>query len=130
MPRQLIHRDVHAHNVLFDDGRLSGWLDFDIGQKNVRIFDLAYLLSGLLIGNMDTPEKVELWHTIYNSLVHGYCEVNPLSDDEIDALPVLMIVIEFLFVWFWDERGNAEQRKVAREVAGWLYDQYGGKTFV
>ena len=125
LPRQLIHRDVHAHNVLFDAGRLTGWLDFDIGQRNVRIFDIAYLLSGLLIGNTDKLEKIERWHTIYKNLLHGYCEVNPLSGNEVNALPVLMIVIEFLFVRFWDGQGNAVQRKVSLELAEWLYDKYG-----
>ena len=124
LPRQLIHRDVHVNNVLFDNGRLTGWLDFDIGQRNVRIFDMAYLLSGLLIGNTEKFESIEQWHTIYKNLLHGYCEVNPLSDNEINALPVLMIVIEFLFVWFWDGQSNAEQRIVARELAEWLYDKY------
>ena len=122
LPRQLIHRDVHASNVLFDNGRLTGWLDFDIGQRNVRIFDIAYFLSGLLIGNTNNPDKIETWHSIYNNLLHGYCKISPLSDDERDALPVLMIVIEFLFVWYWEGQGNAVQRKIARELAYWLYN--------
>jgi Ser/Thr protein kinase RdoA (MazF antagonist) len=126
LPRQLIHRDVHEYNVLFDDGRLTGWLDFDIGERNVRIFDIAYLLSGLLIGSTDNPEKIKQWHTIYNNLMHGYCEINPLSNYECDALPILMIMIEFLFVWFWDGQNNTEQRKVARELVIWLYEKFVG----
>ena len=126
LPHQLIHRDVHLHNVLFDDGRLTGWLDFDIGQRNVRIFDIAYLLSGLLIGNINKPERIEQWHTIYKNLLQGYCEVNLLPGDEVDALPVLMIVIEFLFVWFWGGQDNTEQRNVARELAEWLHNKYMG----
>ena len=124
LPRQLIHRDVHLHNVLFDDGHLSGWLDFDIGQRNVRIFDITYLLSGLLIGNIHEPEKIKTWHRVFCELLQGYEEVIFLSKDESDALPVLMIVIEFLFVRFWSEHGNTEQRDVAQELAVWLFEKY------
>ena len=122
LPRQLIHRDVHLYNVLFDKGCLSGWLDFDIGQRNVRIFDIAYLLTGLLIGNIHEPEKVKTWYKVCSELLRGYDEVNLLSKDERNALPVLMILIEFLFVWFWNERGNKEQRDIAGELAEWLYE--------
>jgi Ser/Thr protein kinase RdoA (MazF antagonist) len=126
LPRQLIHRDVHCHNVLFENGRLTGWLDFDITERNVRIFDIAYLLSGLLIGNTHNPVQIKKWCSICDNLLLGYDEVNRLSDKERDALPVMMIMIEFLFVWFWGEQGNAEQRNVALELAKWLYDDYKG----
>jgi len=121
LPRQLIHRDVHAANVLFDGGRLTAWLDFDIGQRNVRIFDIAYFLSGLLIGNLNDLDKIERWRLIYFDLLKGYSEISPLTDDESEALPVLMIVIEFLFVWFWDKQGDQKQRGIARELGEWLY---------
>jgi len=124
LPRQLIHRDVHCHNVLFEDGRLTGWLDFDISHRNVRIFDIAYLLSGLLIGNIDNPENIEKWHSIYTNLLRGYEEVNHLSNNERDAIPVLMIMIEFLFIWYWKEQGEVEQRGIALELAKWLYNEY------
>ena len=117
LPRQLIHRDVHLHNVLFDDGKLTGWLDFDISQRNVRLFDIAYLLGGLLCGEQHDPARVGIWHTIRHNLLHGYNEVSALTDDERSALPVLMIVIEFLFVCFWNGRDNAEQRDAALDLA-------------
>lgn len=48
LPRQLIHRDVHFGNFLFDHGEFSGYIDFDLSQKNIRIFDICYFLTGLL----------------------------------------------------------------------------------
>ena len=48
LPKQLIHRDVHFGNFLFFEGSLSGYIDFDLSQRNIRIFDLCYFLSGLL----------------------------------------------------------------------------------
>ena len=42
LPVQLIHRDVHFGNFLFEEGRFSGYIDFDLSQRNIRIFDLCY----------------------------------------------------------------------------------------
>ena len=47
LPKQLIHRDVHYGNFLFCEGNLSGYIDFDLSQRNIRIFDICYFLAGL-----------------------------------------------------------------------------------
>ena len=38
LPKQLIHRDVHFGNFLFFEGNLSGYIDFDLSQRNILIF--------------------------------------------------------------------------------------------
>jgi len=121
LPRQLIHRDVHPQNILFEKNHISGWLDFDLSHRNVRIFDIAYFLAGLLIGNINDPAKLDIWREIRHNILQGYIEINPLTEDETEALPILMIVIELLFVWYWSEQGNINQRNTALEVAKWLY---------
>ena len=37
LPKQLIHRDVHSGNFLFENNEFSGYIDFDLSQKNIRI---------------------------------------------------------------------------------------------
>jgi Ser/Thr protein kinase RdoA (MazF antagonist) len=49
LPKQLIHRDAHPANMLFQDGQLSGWLDFEITQRGPRLFDLCYCSTSLLM---------------------------------------------------------------------------------
>jgi len=39
LPKQLIHRDAHPRNMLFQQGTLSGFLDFDLMLVSVRLFD-------------------------------------------------------------------------------------------
>ena len=39
---------MHFGNFLFQEGSFSGYIDFDLSQKNIRIFDLCYFLAGLL----------------------------------------------------------------------------------
>ena len=48
LPVQLIHRDVHLGNFLFEKGEFSGYIDFDLSQRNIKIFDLCYFMLGLL----------------------------------------------------------------------------------
>lgn len=37
LPIQLIRREVHLGNLLFDNNKFSGYIDFDLSQKNIRI---------------------------------------------------------------------------------------------
>ncbi|MCI9079387.1 MAG: phosphotransferase [Lachnospiraceae bacterium] len=56
LPIQLIHRDVHLGNFLFDGREFSGYIDFDLSQKNIRIFDICYFLAGIL----SEEEKIKI----------------------------------------------------------------------
>lgn len=124
LPCQLIHRDVHCQNVLFDNGQLTAWLDFDLNHRNIRIFDIAYLLAGLIMGNQHNTEKAKIWRQVYCTLLSAYDEVNPLTADEHRAMPLMMIAIELLFVSFWNRNNNPEQSHGALELAIWLYTQF------
>ncbi|MCL2855391.1 MAG: phosphotransferase [Defluviitaleaceae bacterium] len=121
LPRCPIHRDIHAQNVLFHNGKISGWLDFELSRKDARIFDIAYLLVGLLVGHTKDSAKLDIWKTIYRNLLEGYNEINRLTDDEISVLPDLMIAIELLFVTYWNGVGNNSGRDEANELAEWLF---------
>jgi len=123
LPCQLIHRDVHCQNVLFDGDRLSGWLDFDLNHKNTRLFDIAYLLAYLIFGNQNNPEKVEAWQQICDEVMIAYNEVNPMTDIERNALPLMMTAVELLFVAFWSCEGNEEQCQAALDLAQWLWQR-------
>ena len=118
---QLIHRDVHMGNVLFDKDVLSTWLDFDIAQKNVRIFDIAYLLSGLLVGNLENPEKINIWSKIREDTIAGYHATNTLTKVEKDALDIIIVFIELLFVSYNKQRGDTAASNVALDIALWYF---------
>jgi len=121
LPRCPIHRDVHEENILFHNDKISGWLDFDLSRRDIRIFDMAYLLAGLLVGNIGDSTKLKTWKTIYRNLLDGYSEINRLTEDEISVLPDLMIAIELLFVTYWNDMGDEAEHKKANELAEWLF---------
>lgn len=124
LPRQPIHRDVHSQNVLFHENKLTGWLDFELSRRDVRVFDIAYLMTGLILDRINDPAALDVWNQVYTQLIDGYASVSPLSASELTLLPVLMVSIELLFVTYWESQGNVEQKDKALALAVWLHQRF------
>ena len=104
LPVQLIHRDVHLGNFLFDKGSFSGYIDFDLSQRNIRIFDLCYSMLGLLSEEELLDITEEQWFAILNCFFGGYELECKLQAEERQAVPYVMESIELLFVaWFMEQ---------------------------
>lgn len=114
LPRQLIHRDVHLGNFLFHDGDFSGYIDFDLSQKNIRIFDLCYFLLSLLLEKSECPIDEERWLDTAAHVVSGYESRIRLNEAEKRALPCVMESIELLFVAYFIQANETDH---AREAA-------------
>lgn len=103
LPVQLIHRDIHFGNFLFVDGSFSGYIDFDLSQRNIRIFDICYFLLGLLCQQEDFKITEEEWLAFLRDVVLGYEKVLKLSGAEKKAIPCVMECIELLFAAYFEE---------------------------
>jgi Ser/Thr protein kinase RdoA (MazF antagonist) len=64
-PGMVIHADFTHWNLLFDQGRLSGLLDFELAHWDHRVGDFA--LS---------------WRGKYDEVIYGYHEESPLEPEE------------------------------------------------
>lgn len=102
LPVQLIHRDVHFGNFLFSEGRFSGYIDFDLSQRNIRIFDLCYFLLGLLSEEEKPGVTEKEWFEFLQYVFRGYENILQLSEAEKKAVPYVMECIELLFVAYFD----------------------------
>lgn len=101
LPKQLIHRDVHFGNFLFFEENLSGYIDFDLSQRNIRIFDICYFLTGLLAEETDDAFTKTQWLETVKSVLAGYEGITRLSEKEKAAIPCVMECIEILFVAYF-----------------------------
>lgn len=101
LPKQLIHRDVHFGNFLFFEGDLSGYIDFDLSQRNIRIFDVCYFLTGLLAEETDNAFNKNEWLENMKAVITGYESISVLSAKEKSAIPCVMKCIEILFVAYF-----------------------------
>lgn len=118
LPKQLIHRDVHLGNFLFNEERFTGYIDFDLSQRNIRTFDLCYFLLNIFIELKNTHEDEVKWLRIISQVIHGYDSKISLLSIERKAIPCIMKNIELLFVAYFLGEGN---EKLARD-ASYLFD--------
>ena len=86
---------------MFLDGNFSGYIDFDLSQKNIRIFDICYFLTGLLAEETSEPLIPKEWIEIVKAVISGYESISKLSEPEKDAIPCVMECIEILFVAYF-----------------------------
>lgn len=84
LPRGPIHADYFPDNVLFENGAVSGVIDFYFGCVDALVYDLAIALSawGFDAEGVAVPEAIEAFRD-------GYENVRPLSNEESKALPRL-----------------------------------------
>lgn len=114
LPKQLIHRDVHLGNFLFDNGDFSGYIDFDLSQSNIRIFDLCYFLLGILLEEDNNRVEKEQWYEIVHQVIRGYNALVPLSQIEKKSIVCVMKNIELLFTAYFLDIGD---EKLAKDSA-------------
>lgn len=120
LPQQLIHRDAHVANMLFVGDRLTGWLDFEMVCRGLRIFDVCYCAGSILIEGLGDPEKERTWCDLFPALVRGYAALCPLTATERQATYGIFIMIELLFIAFFMDRGATEATRRSIQALRWL----------
>lgn len=116
LPVQLIHRDVHFGNFLFDRGKFSGYIDFDLSQRNIRIFDLCYFLLGLLSEEEKRDVTIEQWFCFVKDVFAGYEGKIKLIAEEKAVVPYVMECIELLFVAYFIKENDVVCAENARGI--------------
>ncbi|NLM28166.1 MAG: hypothetical protein GX211_08335 [Clostridiaceae bacterium] len=55
---------MHTRNLLYDNGRFC-YVDFDMCQRNVRIFDIVYLGCSQLVENYKDETRLKQWREVF-----------------------------------------------------------------
>lgn len=84
LPRGAVHADYFPDNVLFQDGRVSGVIDFYFACIDVLAYDLAIALSAWTMDDGGRRDAVA-----FDAFLAGYQSVRPLAPVERQALPGL-----------------------------------------
>ncbi|MBN2794416.1 MAG: phosphotransferase [Clostridia bacterium] len=121
LPKQLIHRDVHLGNFIFENQTFSGYIDFDLSQSNIRIFDICYFLLGLLCEGNYYQLHEDRWFKITNEVIKGYHALMPLSGSEIKAMKPVMESIELLFGAYFLSMGDEKMAEDAFKLYKFIY---------
>ena len=85
LPSGAIHADYFPDNVFFEDGDVSGVIDFHFVCTDMFAYDLAIALNAWSFdaGNKFAPSR-------FAAMMRGYNSIRPLSKEETNALPVLL----------------------------------------
>jgi Ser/Thr protein kinase RdoA (MazF antagonist) len=117
LPKQLIHRDTHPENIMWRDGEVSGFIDFDIAQRNVRLWDVCYCATALL---SDCPaNEREKWYEVLRELLRGYDSVTPLTNAEKQSAYYVICSVQLVFI-AWGGEEYAEMTKMNREMLAFI----------
>jgi len=104
LPRQIIHKDLNPSNIMFDGAKFQGFIDFDMAQINVRLYDLCFLLQDVF---QDEPEKVKISYEIVHCIYESYNKINPLTEEEKQAIPYMLVLIGVLeSIWTFNHGDN------------------------
>ena len=105
LPQQIIHRDPNPGNIILSDNNW-GILDFDLSERNIRIFDPCYAATAILSENFeaDNTDKLNQWINIYKNIMRGYDKVVKLSENEWKAVPYVVITNQLISTaWFSEQ---------------------------
>ncbi|MBC7602210.1 MAG: homoserine kinase [Ramlibacter sp.] len=100
LPRGPIHADLFRDNVMFDDGKLTGFFDFYFAGVDTWLFDIAVCLNDWCI-DLTTGARDE---ARARSLLDAYCAVRPLCAAERQLLPAMLRAgaLRFWISRLWD----------------------------
>lgn len=100
LPRGPIHADLFRDNVMFQDGRLTGFFDFYFAGVDSFLFDIAVCLNDWAI---DLPTGVHDADRA-RAFVQAYAGVRPLAPAERQLLPAMLRAgaLRFWISRLWD----------------------------
>ena len=131
LPQQIIHRDPNPGNIILCDDNW-GVLDFELSERNVRIFDPCYAATAILSENFepDNMDKMKIWIMIYKNIIYGYDEVVKLSDNEWNAIPYVVITNQLISTaWFSEQENYRELYETNKKMVEWMLDNFNDMIF-
>ncbi len=122
LPRQVIHRDPNPGNIICG-GRQWGFIDFELSERNARIYDPCYAATAVLSESFGKDNGQ--WLDIYRNIICGYDSVTHLTDGERKAVPYVILANQFVCVaWFAGEDKYAELLEINKQMTLWLIDKF------
>ena len=89
----VIHGDYHGNNLMFENGSVSGVLDWTFRISDPAL-DLANTMNDYLVfvRQIDLPGSHRFWEQIVNEALKAYQAIRPLNHERIKAFRVLHLL--------------------------------------
>lgn len=100
LPRGPVHADLFRDNVMFQDGKLSGFFDFYFAGVDAWLFDIAVCLNDWAVDLPTGAHDARRAH----AFVQAYAQVRPLTPAERQLLPAMLRAgaLRFWISRLWD----------------------------
>jgi len=125
LPKHIIHRDPNPSNIIMEDGRLAGFIDFELSERNIRIFDPCYAATAILSESFAENDynKLQKWLAIFKNIIIGYDSVCKIFDEEKQAIPYVIYSIQIMCVAYFSSMDKyVDLSKVNQKMLMWLLD--------
>jgi len=109
LPKQMIHRDPNPSNILFDNGEVSGFIDFDLSNDSARLFDPCYCATGLLSEWRGVEDIHDKWLDVLAGILKGYDSVNPLTEEEKQSVYYMICTIQMIFTAYCEPQNELKE---------------------
>ena len=122
LPKQIIHRDPNPSNIIVS-GDKWGFIDFDLSERNVRIYDPCYAATAILSETYEegNEEKLKKWIAVMKEIAYGYDAVVSLSDEEKEAIPYIILSNQFIATaWFAGKEKFQSIFEVNVKMTNWI----------
>ena len=126
LPKQVIHRDPNPGNIILAKDKW-GFIDFELSEKNVRIFDPCYAATAILSESFEAGNEAKLakWIQIYKNIITGYDDVVKLSEEEKKAIPYVVLSNQLLaLAWFAGQEKFQELYETNKKMTEWMIDVF------
>ena len=95
LTRAVIHSDLHPHNLIMQGCKVGAILDFDSVRVDHQALEVGFALyrfgRQFLIGNSLVDKDLRNKAVdLKNKFINKYQEINPLTEEEISLMPILM----------------------------------------
>jgi Ser/Thr protein kinase RdoA (MazF antagonist) len=104
----LVHGDFDISHIFHSAGRYSGIIDFGEIRGNNRLYDLATFIGFY-------QDRI-----IYSYLLEGYCEIVPLTDEDVYATELMAL---FMILRFLGKKVSTDSREFFYRLAKKQLDQ-------
>lgn len=122
LPRHIIHRDANPSNIIFFNDEVSGFIDFEISERNLRIFDPCYCATGILSEATNIDDGFEKWNEILKGIISGYDSICKLTEAERLAIPYVIYSIQMIFIaWLNQQEEYKDLALRNREMLVWIW---------
>lgn len=85
---------------MFEGDEVSGFIDFDLSEINIRLWDVCYFATGILSESSD--EEYEKWPEILAGILRGYDLEAKLTLEEKQAVFYAICSIQMICIAFFE----------------------------